>query len=221
MARVLIADDHPLFREAIQGTAARALEALGLPCTIVEAADYDRVIEIAGDGRDLDIILLDIFMPGSAGLAGLGRLRSLVPGTPIVIVSSLCDRDSVCQAMACGVAGYIPKTAAKEVIALALQIVLAGGVYFPPEILGQVVSPAAPGGRRGGAGSGAERLTARQLAVLGLLANGNSNKEIARRLGISDGTVKVHMTAILAKLKVTTRAQAIASFHRAPSETPA
>jgi DNA-binding NarL/FixJ family response regulator len=204
MHKVLIADDHPLFREAIREVTARLFASRGWDFTCLEAAETKDLFDIVGRDDDFDLILLDLFMPGSAGLADLAALRGRAPGTPIVVISSLEDASVVRRALACGAAGYVAKSASKEAMMEALRVVLDGGVYAPfGEADARHASTlAAPD----------ESLTTRQVAVLALLAKGRSNKQIARELDISDVTVKAHVTAILRKLGVSTRAQAIVAF---------
>ncbi|CAH2602625.1 Glycerol metabolism activator [Rhodovastum atsumiense] len=203
MTRVLIADDHPLFREAIRNVIACLLEGEGGGFTCLEATDAEglaRATEAAGD--DLDLILLDLFMPGADGMAHLVALRRRVPQTPVVVISAREDGATVRQAITCGAAGFIPKSAPKEQIATALRVVFAGGIYLPPGLATDepAVEP-----------SGSE-LTPRQIAVLELIVQGKSNKQIAHELAISEMTVKAHVTAVLRKLGVFSRAQAIVRF---------
>ena len=202
MQTVLIADDHPLFRDAVRDVVGRLFASKGWAFTCLEATSLPEALDIVDRGHDLDLVLLDLYMPGTNDLAGLVALRARVPATPIVVVSSLNDADTVRRAMTCGAAGYIPKSSSKELMVSALQVVLEGGLYLPREMLGEAPT------RR------SEPLTPRQLAVLARLADGCSNKEIARDLAISDLTVKTHVSAILRTLGVATRAQAIAVFRR-------
>lgn len=206
MPRVLIADDHPLFRDAIKDVIGRLFLSHGWDFTCLEATQSSEVTEAAEQDEDLDLILLDLSMPGACGLSTLVTLRSRAPSIPVVIISSVDDPATMRQAIACGAAGFIPKSSSKDQIATALQVVFAGGVYLPQDI--RIEPP-----RAGAEPRGPNALTARQLAVLDLLARGLSNKHIARDLDISDMTVKAHVTAILRKLGVSSRSQAIATFH--------
>lgn len=212
MQTVLIADDHPLFREAIRDVICRLFAAKGWEFACLEATSFNEALGMVEEAADLDLILLDLSMPGTRDLSGLVRLRARVPATPTVVVSSLSDSDTVRRAMTCGAAGFIPKSSSKELMVNALQFVLAGGIYLPQEVLGG----AAPQHRGGDPPDGVQGgpLTPRQVAVLARLADGKSNKEIARDLAISDMTVKAHVTAILRSLGVTTRAQAIVAYRR-------
>ncbi|PPQ27331.1 LuxR C-terminal-related transcriptional regulator [Rhodopila globiformis] len=210
MQKVLVAEDHPLFREAIREVVERLFAARGWALTCLEACATTELFEAVARDDDLDLILLDLFMPGSNGLADLVALRDKVPATPIVVISSLEDLSVVRRALACGAAGYIAKSTSKDAMMQALQVVLDGGIYTPF----QGIEPAAS------AAAADEPLTPRQIAVLVLLAKGCSNKQIARDLDISDVTVKAHMTAILRKLGVATRAQAIVAFQRSGAMPP-
>ncbi len=201
MWNVLIADDHPVFRRAL----AEVMRSLLPEPAFFEAADRSQLFELL-HREELDLVLLDLCMPGMTGLPELVAIRNLAPAVPVVIISCLDDANLVKQAINCGAAGYIPKTSSTEDCSAGLKRVLEGGVYIPN----------AGEEKRAHKGKGSEfdPLTPRQLAVLGLLAAGKSNKEIARELAISDLTVKVHITTIFRKLGVATRAQAIVAFQR-------
>lgn len=201
--QVLIADDHPLFRNALRHVATEAIE--GANC--IEAHDFNEVLEALNDDDPFDIILLDLRMPGADGFTGLLRLREQSPTTPVVIVSASEEKEVVDRALTCGAVGFIPKSAPKDDMVAAIRKVMQGGIYRPDE-------PATKNKRTctsidhaliDGLGS----LTRRQRAVLSLLARGRSNKQIAFELDVTNTTVKAHITAILRKLKVTSRTQAV------------
>ncbi len=206
--KILIADDHELFRDGLR----HVLDQLGGPLAIVEASDFPQAIEVAERDTDIDIVLLDLTMPGMAWPDGLQRLKDLLPErVPIIILSASDDRRHVLQAVNLGAAGFIPKTSSSRVMLSALKLVLSGGVYLPPALLEQ-----ASHGDSGGPianGNAASFLTPRQREVLALLGQGKSNKEIARVLQLAEGTVKLHVTAILKALNVhnSTRAVVAAS----------
>jgi DNA-binding NarL/FixJ family response regulator len=216
MPKVLIADDHPLFREAIRNVVGGLFGVEGWELTCLEATGIEELLGLVQGHHDLDLILLDLFMPGAHGLSHLVTLRSRMPQTPIVVISSLNDADTVRQAIICGAAGFIPKSSPKDLIATALQVVFAGGIYLPRELLSDPEPsrerPADPRGVSDDPFSGP--LTPRQVKVLNLVAEGKSNKRIAYELSISEMTVKAHVTAILRKLGVVSRAQAIVKFQR-------
>ncbi len=205
--KALIADDHPLFRQALHDALARLFADTPEDLICIEATSAPEVHACVRQEDDLDLVLLDLFMPGSKGMAELVDLRALMPSTPIVIVSSMSDERTVAQAITCGAAGFIPKSTAMENVLRALRTVLDGGIHVPRDTASCSDARAAPPTPR-------EPLTLRQIAVLALLARGKSNKEIARELRISDLTVKAHVTSILRKLAVSTRAQAIVAFRR-------
>ena len=195
--RVLVADDHPLYREALRHVVADVCP--GAEC--VEAADYADLLARTSEDERFDLIFVDLMMPGGDDLNGLSMLRKRVPLTPVIVVSSRNDRPTIERAIACGVAGYIPKAASKSAMAEAIRRVLAGDVYLPSE-----------SGERRGARlrlAAAEQLTPRQYAVLEQLARGSSNRQIANDLGIEEITVKAHISAILRKLNVKNRLQAV------------
>jgi DNA-binding NarL/FixJ family response regulator len=209
MSKVLLAEDHPLFRDALRNL----LQHVFTPEVICfEAADRNQLIDVVAHEDDLDLIVLDLFMPGTSGLPEILALRDKAPATPVVVVSSLDDSAFARQAITCGASGYIPKSASRDVMLSAFKTILAGGLYLPGQATGdRQLCKGQPHHH------GIDQLTPRQLDVLNLLAAGKSNKEIARELAISDLTVKVHMTTVLRKLGVSTRTQALVAFRQ--SET--
>ncbi len=215
MLKILIADDHPMFRAAVLEVVRHLFATAEQDCACTEATDSRELFAAIAREDDFDLILLDLFMPGSSGLSDLVRVRDEAPGTPIVVISSLGDEATIRQAITCGAAGFVPKSSPKSVLLGALREVLAGRVYTPAT---RAPSVAAPPRRRAPADAEPESgpLTTRQSKVLALLATGKSNKQIANDLDISEMTVKAHMTSILRKLGVSTRAQAIVAFQRAP-----
>lgn len=199
--KILIADDHELFRDGLR----HVLDQLGGPLAIIEASDYPQAIEAAGHDRDIDIVLLDLSMPGMAWNEGLQQLRALLPErVPIIILSASDERRHVLQAVNLGAAGFIPKTSSSRVMLSALKLVLSGGVYLPPALLEQ-----ANHGDPIANENAVSFLTPRQREVLALLGQGKSNKEIARVLQLAEGTVKLHVTAILKALNVNNRTRAV------------
>lgn len=216
MARVLIADDHPLFRDAIRGVVAQVFADAGWEFSCVEAATVGEVMRLTDTEDELDVLLLDLYMPGAQGLSQLVALRTKLPSTPIIVLSSLSDPQTVHQCLTCGAAGFVPKSASKDEIAVALQTVFDGGIYVPQGLApGMAPAQLQPVSRRHvPEDQDTGPLTGRQVAVLDLVANGKSNKQIAWELSISETTVKAHMTAILRKLGVNSRAQAIVLFQR-------
>jgi len=209
--RILIADDHPLFREAITNV----IES-GFPDTeTLETEDLETALALAQEHDDLDLVLLDLNMPGMNGLNGLISLRNEAPTVPVVIVSAEDDKQIVLQAITCGAVGFISKSSPRNQMTEALQQILDGNVYLPSDIIRQ----SGQEGRRSRRSQDNPQiapellssLTRRQLLVLERMAKGESNKQIAYNLHIAETTVKAHVSAILRKLGVHNRVQAILS----------
>lgn len=207
--RFLIADDHSLFRQGCRFL----LEELSPGAEIVEAGDFEQAQKAIKTHEPFDVILLDLKMPGLDEIEGIKRVRQLAPSAPLVILSALDDPYYAQRAMDCGAAGYIPKSSNNTVILSALKIIIAGGHYVPPAMMSQTrgkPEKASPGISVDSLHSIAtEKLTPRQLDVMRYLAQGLSNKKIAESLGLSEGTVKVHVAAILKTLNVDNRTQAV------------
>ena len=198
--KVLVADDHAIFRQGLRVV----LGDLDPAVEILEAADFGEALAIAKDVQDLSLLLADLRTPQMDGFEGLRALRRLLPRTPIMVLSASEEAADLFGALESGASGYLPKSAPAPVILEALRLVLAGGVYVPRELVSGGGKPLAqpPAARdRGGV------LTPRQREVLALIADGHSNKEIAYRIGTSEGTVKVHITAIMRALGVRNRVQ--------------
>jgi DNA-binding NarL/FixJ family response regulator len=207
--RILLIDDHTLFREAIS----HVLAGLDANPAIVEAATAEDAIRLLKHYRDIDLILLDLSMPGMGGLSGVPKLAELAPTVPIVIVSASEDVGDVQKAIQGGAAGYIPKTASAHELTAALRLVMGGEIYLPPTLLAQLDATAAQPAERGHR-HGSE-LTPRQTEVLRLMGDGQSNKVIARHLGLTEGTVKLHVYAILRALGSRNRTEAVVeAVHR-------
>ena len=213
MYQVLIADDHPLFREAI----ARVIDD-GFPgSTLLEASDLDAALAVAGRHDDLDLVLLDLNMPGMQGLGGLVRLRNLFPTLPAVIVSAEEEKRVILQTITYGAVGFITKSTPRKQMIQALEQVLAGSIYLPADIIragsGAVAGDdsAAPQRQPADLNDVLATLTRKQLQVFERMSRGESNKVIAYQLNIAESTVKAHVSAILRKLGATNRVQAILS----------
>ncbi|NWD44749.1 response regulator transcription factor [Pseudomonas yamanorum] len=209
MYKILIADDHPLFREAIHNVISD-----GFPGSeVMETGDLDSALALSQEHDDLDLILLDLNMPGMHGLNGLINLRNESPTIPVVIVSAEQDKQVVLQAITYGAVGFITKSSPRLQMTDAIQQILNGNVYLPPEI---IRSQKIGGQRRmndclGLAPELLQALTRKQLLVLERMTKGDSNKQIAYSLEIAETTVKAHVSAILRKLNVHNRVQAILS----------
>ncbi len=196
--RILIADDHPLFREALR----YVVERVFAKNHIVEAKGYGAALALTHEGA-FDIVFVDLMMPGgSESLTELANLRAQIPSTPIVVISSREDWPMIRRVLALGVSAYIPKSAPRAEMESAIRSVLAGDVYAPFDSLRE--SPVAPVQSSRG-----EPLTPRQAAVLEHLARGSSNRQIAHDLCIEEITVKAHISAILRKLHVKNRLEAV------------
>jgi len=207
MTTLLIADDHPLFRAALHRAATDAVDDL----RIAEVEDFDGVME-AIERRDIDLLLLDLHMPGNHGLAGLASIRARQPGLAIVIVSANEELSVVRRAFDLGAAGYLPKSSGIADLREALQTVLDGEHWMPQGLRAAVAQVP----HRPGDALLAERLaslSAQQYKVLDLVAQGLLNKQIADRMGISLRTVKAHMTRIMDRLGVRNRTQAVRVLH--------
>jgi DNA-binding NarL/FixJ family response regulator len=214
---VLIADDHLLFRDGLR----RLLAQFDADMTFFEASTYDEVRALCDGTRPFDLILLDLGMPGWTGFSALGDIHAGLPKALLVVVSGSEKRSDLLAALENGAAGYIPKSSSAKVLLGALQLVLAGGIYLPEQAIrgGDRVDQMQGGYGGGAAGDqvedsaalgngGGDQLTPRQRDVLARLRDGKSNKQIAHELGLTEGTVKVHVTAILRHLGVRNRTQA-------------
>ena len=210
MYKILIADDHPLFREAIGSVIANGFHG----CNTLETEDLDSALVIAQENDDLDLILLDLNMPGMNGLNGLITLRNESPTIPVVIVSAEQDKQIVLQAITYGAVGFITKSSPRDQMTDALQQILDGNVYLPSDII-RSEKPASGFHRRHDESQippeMLSSLTRRQLLVLERMSEGESNKQIAYNLNIAETTVKAHVSAILRKLGVHNRIQAVLS----------
>lgn len=202
--KLLVVDDHPLFREGLRNV----LDALGNDVQVTEARDFSEALSALQPGADFDLILLDLRIPGMEDSSGIKQLRDRAPDVPVVVVSALEDRRVVSEAFQHGAIGYIPKTSNSEVMINALKLVLAGGKYLPPIMAGAYDTGLGTGAADAAKTSDQPRLTRRQRDVLALIGHGKSNKEIADTLGLAEGTVKIHVTAILKALKASNRTQA-------------
>lgn len=210
MYDILIADDHPLFREAI----VNVIESNFPDCTLLETESLDSALTLTEQHSDLDMILLDLNMPGMNGLNGLITLRNSAPTIPVVIVSAEEDKQIVLQAITYGAVGFITKSLSRDEMADALKQVLDGQVYLPSNIIR--ANPAEPQTTRRKEEPQIDpellsSLTRRQLLVLERMSKGEANKQIAYNLNIAETTVKAHVSAILRKLGVHNRIQAILS----------
>jgi DNA-binding NarL/FixJ family response regulator len=205
--KILVIDDHPLIQEALR----HVLAALDPALEFVQAQDASEAHAALSREPDTDLILLDLALPGCDGFDLLAELRREWPGMPLLVLSATHDRETVEHALDLGAMGFIPKTANTRVLLEALQLVLAGGVYVPSEPL-----RASAAATRRATVTRPEQLglTLRQADVLKLLVQGKPNKLICRDLKLSEGTVKVHVSAILRALNVRNRTQVVIELAR-------
>ena len=199
--RLLIADDHPLYRGALREAVTGLFERID----IAEAGTFNEVTELLERGSEVDLVLLDLTMPGVRSFSGLMYLRAQYPSVPVIVVSANDDPAAIRRCMEFGASGFIPKTLGVEVMRDAISCILSGGVWTPPDVdlsAGSDAETAALMTRM-------TTLTPQQVRVLMMLSEGLLNKQIAYQLGVSEATVKAHVSAILQKLGVESRTQAV------------
>src|SRR5215475_875382 len=199
--RLVIADDHPLFRGALREAVAGLIER----ADIAEAGTFEEVPKLLDKVGEVDLVLLDLTMPGVRGFSGLMYLRAQYPSVPVVVVSANDDPAVIRRCMEVGASGFIPKTLGVDEMGRAISRVLEGGVWTPPDVdlkAGADTEAADLMGRLA-------TLTPQQVRVLMMLSEGLLNKQIAYNLSVSEATVKAHVSAILQKLGVESRTQAV------------
>ncbi|HQW59252.1 response regulator transcription factor [Thermomonas sp.] len=217
--KVLIADDHRLIIEGVKIKLAEldpALEAV----VAMNLEELDRAV--AAHAHELDLALVDIAMPGTHGFEHVARLRSQAPALPVIVLSGSEDVELMRALIDLGVLGFIPKAYSPEVMLSAIRLVLAGGIYVPPLLLANAQAqgwqpseaPAAEGAPSRSIDGLRNLLTERQIDVMRLLSQGKPNKLIARDLGISEGTVKIHLAAIFRALNVRNRVEAVVASRK-------
>lgn len=199
--RIVIADDHPLFRDALRQALAGVLSS----ARIDEAGSFDDLIRLLEQNADVDLILLDLTMPGISGFSGLIYLRAQHPAIPVVIVSASDDNTTIRRSLDFGASGFIPKRFGVDTLRDAITKVMAGDVWVPPDAdLSVATDPDLTRLR-----DRLVTLTPQQVRVLMMLSEGLLNKQIAYELGVSEATIKAHVSAILQKLGVESRTQAV------------
>lgn len=205
--KVLAADDHWIAREALK----HLLKGLAHNVEVYEAESFAEALSVVENHSDLDLVLVDLMMPGLEPLQGLRALRTKVPHVPVVVISVNEERQNVLRALDLGVMGYIPKTSKGPVILKALEHVLSGEVYLPRGLLDQADTASVQedtwsSQQIDDADLG---LTRRQAQILELLGRGKTNSQIAEQLGLSVNTVRVHIHSLLKRLQLDNRTQAV------------
>lgn len=193
--QILLADDHELLRGGLH----QIIDAMDKHITVREAGSLQEVFESITKWPDMALLLLDLSMPGMNGVHSIARIRRIAPAVPIIVISANEEVQIIQAAMQAGAAGYIPKSSSCSVIQDAIQLVLDGGIYLPPQ---SITFAQLQDEKRG-------TLTPRQTEVLFLIAQGLSNKGIARELDVAEGTIKQHAHAIFEQLDLSSRSQAV------------
>ena len=204
--KILVVDDHPLIREALKGV----LRDLDSRIDLIEAESVHQALALVAEHPDLGLMLLDLNLPGESGLDALPLLRESHPQLPVVVLSASDEPGIVTRAIDAGAMGFIAKTSSRDLLVNSLRRVISGGVCLPEDALLE----------QGGTGRGGSAdvhspalhdvgLSERQGQVLALLVQGKPNKMIGRELNLAEGTVKIHVAAILKTLKVANRTQAV------------
>ncbi|VAW51344.1 hypothetical protein MNBD_GAMMA06-938 [hydrothermal vent metagenome] len=201
MLKILIADDHALMREGIQ----MVLDRFDKKYQLTNTTNYEEVLQQINETPDFDLILLDLNMPGYKHFSGLEQVLSGAEKTPVIVLSASENPADMQQSIDLGAKGFVPKSASNEVLVAALELVLSGGIYIPPQLFNY-----SRNNENATQNSAALQpaITRRQKEVLALIAQGESNKEIGRTLGLSEGTVRTHVNAIFKLLNVNNRTQA-------------
>jgi len=215
MLKLLVIEDHTLVREGLVNLLAQVEDGV----VVADRPDFESALALLDDEDEVDLILLDLALPGIDGFAGLDILRRRYPAIPVAVISAFDDLPTITRVMNLGASGFIPKSLSGVQVLAAVRQVLAGEIFRPQGagkggyLDGAVARP--PAGS-GGSGIGPAEfgLTERQAEVLALLTRGLSNREIAARLELSEGTVKIHVTAILKALGVASRTQALVAVTR-------
>lgn len=212
--KIIIADDHPLFRAALKQAVMQAVSG----AEIIEADSLESVQRCVEANSDADLVLLDIHMPGAQGFSGLVFLRGQYPGVPVIVVSGSEQMHVMKRAIDFGASGFIPKSAPLETISEAIVAVLQGNEWLPQQLedsMGDLVTD-----EDQKFADSIASLTPQQFRVLTMLTEGLLNKQIAYDLSVSEATIKAHVTAILRKLGVHSRTQAVISAQRLSVEPP-
>ena len=219
--KFLIADDHELFLQGLEFILKKEFS----EADIVLANSYTAIFEILNRQQDFDLIITDLAMPGANWLEAINKMHQICCEVPIIVISAVFDREILQKTYDIGVSGYISKSSSNNVIMSAIKLVMAGGMYITPELLHSDMkdstsdfsvlleklenSEKGDSDVRNKESDATHGLTPRQMDVLQCLAEGLSNKQIAYKLGLSEGTVKIHITLLMRTLKVTNRVAAV------------
>jgi DNA-binding NarL/FixJ family response regulator len=208
--KILVVDDHVLIREALRGV---LRELKGEAAVIIEAPDSRQAMRQIEQNPDVELVLLDLGLPDRDGFEILAELAERYPTISVVVHSAHQDRERVMKALDLGAMGFIPKSARREVLLGAFNLIFSGGIYIPPEILDRrqpaLAAQAGAASPRRSVSAADLGLTGRQMEVLALMMRGKSNKAICRVLDLAEPTVKIHVSAILKALKVANRTEAV------------
>lgn len=199
---ILIADDHALFRSGLS----TSLGYIAPQAVILEASNFSQALKILDSERKMDLVIIDLDMPDMHWEEGLVELKKKSPDSRFVVISASEDNRSIKKALEKGISGYIPKSANVKVLNAALNLIIDGGTYLPPSLLDESLGSTLQ--HENGKGK-AKLLTPRQYEVLGHVAEGMSNKQIAYKMGVSEATVKLHINALLRAVGATNRTQAV------------
>ena len=196
---ILLVDDHPLFLGGISAI----LQRLGDNVSILTSGSCEEALELIGQNKAIDLILLDLNLPGISGADGIKEIRQLLPATPLAVLSAAEERDKIMRVIEEGANGFIPKSSSADIIINAVRLIMSGGVFLPMAILDSVNTKSEHNNK-----AQQHNLTPRQLDVLKQLSQGQPNKVIANQLGMAENTVRIHVSAILKALEVSNRTEA-------------
>jgi DNA-binding NarL/FixJ family response regulator len=211
MLKLLVVEDHALVREGL----VRLLGQLEESVTVLESADFESALNLLDNDGEFDLVLLDLALPGIDGFAGLDILRRRYPAMPVAVVSAFDDTPTITRVLNLGASGFIPKAFSGEALLSAIREVLAGNIFRPTGQQGARLDDATPvPPSRISVRPDEVGLTERQAQVLALMVRGLSNRDIADQLDLSEGTVKIHATAVFKALGVSSRTQALVAVAR-------
>ncbi len=206
--KILLVDDHALFRDGMH----YVLRKLDEQVEILDAGNFPDALNAARDNPDLDLVLLDLHLPGSEGAPSVKLFHTSYPDVPVVVVSGTDQRDDIERVMNSGAMGFVSKMSSGQDMLHALRLVLDGGVYLPPQLLQHALIQVREDKRSWRTNEFG--LTVRQMEVLQQLASGLSNKDIGLSIGLAEGTVKIHVAAIFQALRVNKRMDAVQAAQR-------